>query len=63
MKEIKSGSEIVEAFFSELEKSDTLDKEVVKVLVDLYKQSKFTSTNIGNQLEDARKKAINVKNK
>lgn len=63
MKEIKSGTEIVEAFFSELEKNETLDPDVIKILVNLYKQSKFTSTNVGNQLEELRKKVINVKDK
>ena len=61
MSEVKSGTEIVNSFFDELLENQELDKDVVKVLIDLHKQSKLTSTNIANQLEQVRKKVQNDK--
>jgi hypothetical protein len=63
MSQTKTGNEIVKDFFESLSTRDDLDKEIVKVLVDLHNQQKLTSTNISNQMDVVRKKELDVKNK
>lgn len=58
MSEAKTGSEIVKDFFESIAKREDLDKDVVDVLTKLYEQKKITSTNISNELEAVRKKAL-----
>lgn len=55
-KEIKSGKEILEDFFSEIQKLNNIDKDIVSMLDELYKQDKFSDTNIINELEKLREK-------
>lgn len=55
-KEIKSGKEILEDFFSEIQKLNNIDKDIVGILGELYKQDKFSDTNIINELDKLREK-------
>ena len=55
-KEIKSGKEILEDFFSEIQKLNNVDKDIVGILGELYKQDKFSDTNIINELDKLREK-------
>lgn len=48
---IKSGREVVEAFFEEIRSIDGTDKKVVEKLLALYKKGKLSDTNIQNEME------------
>lgn len=52
--EIKSGKEILTEFFSDLEKDDSLDSNTVAAVILLYKEGKFSDTNIANALSQLR---------
>lgn len=59
MSEAKTGTEIVQSFFETLDQQEGLDKDIVATLKNLYGQQKLTSTNILNELDTLRKKALN----
>ena len=50
---IKSGKEILDAFFSDIEQLP-IDKDIASVFKTLYEQGKFTDTNIKNKLQNLR---------
>jgi hypothetical protein len=50
---IKSGKEILDAFFNDI-KDLSVDKEIASIFNSLYKQGKFTDTNIKNELQKLR---------
>jgi len=54
--EIKSGKEILEDYFSEIQKLAGVDKDIVGIIDKLYKQDKFSDTNIINELDALREK-------
>ena len=56
MTEPKTGKEFLENFFSKIKGNENLDTEVVELLVQLFKEKKFTHTNITNELAELRKK-------
>jgi hypothetical protein len=58
-KEIKSGEEIVETFFEEIENIPEVDTKIAKILYQLYKENKFTDTNISNSLLKLREEENN----
>ncbi len=47
----KSGSEFIESFFDGLEKAEdeTLDKNVIKVVLELYRSNKLSNKNLSNE--------------
>ena len=54
-KKSKSGKQVIEEFFKEIASLKHVDKKTVDVLTALYEKNKFTSRNIYNALEEARK--------
>jgi len=52
--EIKSGHQVIEEFFSEIEKMEGVDKNIIEILARLYKEGSLTDTNIANELEKLR---------
>lgn len=52
---VKSGKEVLEDFFSNIESIDGVDKEIAEVLSTLYVMDKFTDRNVVNALIDLRK--------
>lgn len=55
MDTVKTGKEFLDSFFSEIESNDTLNAEVVQVLINLFRENKFTNTNIENKLSELRR--------
>lgn len=52
--DLQTSREILDAFFEEMSKQEGLHKPTVNALVNLYRQKKFTKTNVANALSDAR---------
>jgi hypothetical protein len=50
--EIKSGRQVIEEFFSQIEDLEGLDENTVKLLLDLHGEGKLTDTNIQNALSE-----------
>jgi len=50
--ESKSGKEVLNEFFAEIENIEGLDEKTVKKLVSLYSEKKLTDTNIQNAMEE-----------
>ncbi|MBU0711518.1 hypothetical protein KKA87_06300 [bacterium] len=57
--EIKSGKEILDDFFDEITKLPDVDKNVVNIITDLYKERKLSEKNISNALLELREKIDN----
>ena len=55
---IKSGEEIVNEFFEEILKDESLDQATREALVGLYKANNFTKGAIDKKLESIREIAI-----
>lgn len=55
-KKLKSGKEILEDFFSGIQKLNNISKDIVTILNDLYKRDKFSDINIINELDKLREK-------
>lgn len=53
-KNIKSGKEILDDFFKNIENIEKVDKTVAKSLKELYESSKFTDANVKNELQRIR---------
>ncbi len=51
---IKSGKEILDDFFDNLEEVENVDKDISKLLAELYRNDKLTDTNVKNELEKLR---------
>ncbi len=56
MENVKSGKQILDDFFSEIENLPDIDKEIAQLFASLYSQSKFTDVNIKNELQKLREK-------
>ena len=56
---LKSGKEILDDFFDNLEEIENVDKEIAKMLVELYKNDKLTDTNVKNELQKLREQDDN----
>jgi hypothetical protein len=54
MKDIKSGKQIVDEFFDDIQSIKGVDEKITSTLLQLYKDGKFTNTNISNALSDLR---------
>ena len=53
---VKSGKEILKDFFENIENIPDVDKDIAKMLSNLYNQSKLTDTNVKNELPNLPKK-------
>ena len=53
---VKSGKEILDDFFENIENIENVDKDIAKMLADLYKQNKLTDVNVKNELPKLRVK-------
>jgi hypothetical protein len=51
-KEIKSGKEVLDEFFSEIYNIENVDERTVDILVSLYSEGKLSDKNIQNKLEE-----------
>jgi hypothetical protein len=56
MENVKSGKQILDDFFNEIEKLSNIDKEISQLFSTLYSQNKFTDVNIKNELQKLREK-------
>lgn len=57
--EIKSGKEILDNFFEEIATLPNVDKNVVNIITDLYKEGKLTEKYISNALLALREQSNN----
>lgn len=55
----KSGQEIVEEFFSQIGNIEGVDKDVLGILTNLYRDGKLTDTNLSNELMRIREERLN----
>lgn len=53
---VKSGKEILDDFFENIENIENVDKDIARMLADLYKQNKLTDINVKNELPKLRVK-------
>lgn len=51
---VKSGKEILDDFFNGIEEIENVDKDIVKMLSELYQNDKLTDTNVRNELQKLR---------
>jgi hypothetical protein len=51
---VKSGKEILDDFFNEIEKIENIDTDIAKMLERLYLEDKLTDTNVKNELQKLR---------
>lgn len=51
---VKSGKEILDDFFKEIEKIENVDKDIAKMLKRLFLEDKLTDTNVKNELQKLR---------
>ena len=56
---VKSGKEILDNFFENIENIPSVDKDIAKMLTNLYSQNKLTDTNVKNELPNLPKKDVN----
>lgn len=47
---VKSGKEILDDFFENIKSIENVDKDIAKMLADLYTQGKLTDVNVKNEL-------------
>lgn len=47
---VKSGKEILDDFFENIESIENIDKDIAKMLADLYAQGKLTDITVKNEL-------------
>lgn len=51
---VKSGKEIVDDFFKNIKNIDGVDKDIAKMLTNLYENDKLTEINVKNELPKLR---------
>jgi len=51
---VKSGQEILDDFFNEIEEIENVDADIAKMLSELYQNDKLTDTNVKNELQKLR---------
>jgi len=54
MKDIKSGKQIVDEFFADIQNIEGVDEKIASTLSKLYKDGKFTNINVSNALTELR---------
>lgn len=52
--EVKSGKEILDDFFKDIQNIPNVDKDIAQSLTSLYEQGKLTDTNVKNELQKLR---------
>ncbi len=52
--QVKSGKEILDDFFKEIESIENVDKSIAQSLAALYEQDKLTDANVKNELQKLR---------
>jgi len=52
---VKSGKEILDDFFDNIENIDGVNPEISKLIAALYSKEKLTDTNLKNALQELRK--------
>lgn len=52
--QVKSGKEILEHFFKNIQNIENVDKNLAQSLANLYEQGKLTDTNVKNELQKLR---------
>ena len=57
--DIKSGKQILDEFFIEIDNMSDVDANVVYTIIDLYNTGKFSDKNLSNALLDLREKPAN----
>lgn len=60
-KQIKSGKDVIDEFFSEILNVKGTDESTVNKLIELYSENKLTDSNIQNALEVLKQEVINPK--
>lgn len=56
---VKSGKEILDDFFENIESIAKVDKDIAKMVADLYAQGKLTDVNVKNELPKLPVKDVN----
>ena len=51
---VKSGKEILDDFFKDIESIEDVDKSIAQSLAALYQQDKLTDANVKNELQKLR---------
>lgn len=51
---VKSGKEILDDFFNEIEEIENVDIDIAKMLSELYQNDKLSDTNVKNELQKLR---------
>ena len=59
---LKSGHELIGEFFSAISILETPDKELVKTIIELYKENKLSNINLTNELDRLKDKKLHDKN-
>ncbi|MET3981993.1 flagellin-specific chaperone FliS [Mucilaginibacter sp. UYP25] len=54
--QVKSGKEILDDFFKEIESIENVDKGIAQSLATLYQQDKLTDANVKNELQKLRER-------
>ena len=57
--DIKSGKQILDEFFIEIDNMSDVDANVVYTIINLYETGKFSDKNLSNALLDLREKPAN----
>ncbi len=52
---IKSGKEILDDFFENIQKIENVDTKIAETIETLYRQNKLTDANLKNSLEQLRR--------
>ncbi|MDP3469601.1 MAG: hypothetical protein Q8S11_14775 [Daejeonella sp.] len=52
--DVKSGKEILDAFFTDIATIENVDKEIAKSLTELYFTNKLSDKNVVNELQKLR---------
>ncbi|MCH7974239.1 MAG: hypothetical protein IH949_10185 [Bacteroidetes bacterium] len=56
---VKSGKKILDDFFDNLEEVENVDKDIAKMLIELYQNDKLTDINVKNELQKLREQDAN----
>lgn len=51
---VKSGKELLDQFFGDIEKMENVDPEIAQMLARLYSEDKLTDTAVKNELQALR---------
>ena len=60
--EIKSGKQLLDEFFQEIQNISNIDENVIKTIVELYDSGKLSDKNLSNALLELREISNNDQN-